>query len=60
MTMRYAHLATTDLDACVNVLDRECYRPHISKQDKGRKDTSSVAENKSFSRQTMAAGENFG
>jgi hypothetical protein len=22
MTMRYAHLATNDLDACLNVLDR--------------------------------------
>jgi integrase len=32
MTMRYAHLATSDLDACVNVLDRECYRPPSPKK----------------------------
>ncbi len=29
MTMRYAHLATNDLDSCVNVLDRDrCRRRH--------------------------------
>jgi integrase len=28
MTMRYAHLATNDLDSCVNVLDRDRCRRH--------------------------------
>jgi integrase len=28
MTMRYAHLATNDLDSCVNVLDRDRCRQH--------------------------------
>ncbi|RUM97294.1 site-specific integrase [Pseudaminobacter arsenicus] len=57
MTMRYAHLATTDLDACVNVLDRECYRAHTPNQSK---EAPFAAENKSFSRQPLTMEENFG
>ena len=30
MTMRYAHLATTDLDRCVAVLERQNVAPHIA------------------------------
>jgi site-specific recombinase XerD len=30
MTMRYAHLATADLDRCVAVLERQNLAPHVT------------------------------